>query len=325
MGRRETDNRVQQVLLQRRENNENERLRRIQQCRAAQPRLAQIDTELSTLAFAAARAAMSGKDTAAEDFAKHSAVLQKEYTDILIKMGKPADYLDEIYDCPKCKDTGIADGKVCECAAALSAKFNAESVNGHSALSLCKFEDFSLDYYSDATDPKLGVSPREHMSDVLQTMRDYADGFSADSKSLLLWGNPGLGKTHLALAAAGEIIKKGYSVAYIPSHTLFLQLEKERFARDGEDEDTVEATLDCDLLVLDDLGTEFASSFVQMQLYNIINTRLLDRKPTVISTNLEISELREKYPPRIVSRLIGEYVDLLFIGKDIRIAKKYKD
>ena len=316
--------RVEREIALRHTKNVAEQERRIAECRRLDPGFAALWEQQMEAAVAMGHALYGAPegDAATGQAVLHYRRLCDEQIKLLAKYGKPADYFKPLYDCPICMDTGFVDNARCVCAKKTAARLAVADLNAASPLKTSRFADFDLSYYSDEVDERCGRAPREVMQEVFDCMKRYADGFSPQSASLLLWGDPGLGKTHLALAAAGEIAAKGYSVVYTPTHMLFNKLEKERFAKDA-DEDTIQTVLSCDLLVLDDLGTEFITSFVQTQLYNIINTRLLTDAPTIVSTNLDFSGLREKYPQRLISRLTGSYEDLLFLGRDIRMIKKY--
>ncbi|MGN0594083.1 MAG: ATP-binding protein, partial [Hominimerdicola sp.] len=165
-------------------------------------------------------------------------------------------------------------------------------------------------------------SSYEQIKNILSYCKEYADGFNENSKSLFMKGNTGLGKTHLSLSIANEVIKKGYGVIYVSAPSLVTQLEKEHFSYNKEDAKTEDALLDCDLLIIDDLGTEFTTPFSTSAIYNIFNSRLLADKPIIFNTNLSLQELEKLYSQRFVSRIIGEAVRLDFFGKDIRILKK---
>ena len=161
------------------------------------------------------------------------------------------------------------------------------------------------------------------MKEILDFCRDYAADFATDSPSLLLYGATGLGKTHLSLAIASEAVKKGYGVIYGSAQNLMSRLEKEHFSsgRNSEYEGSEQALLECDLLIIDDLGAEFSTQFTVAELYNIINTRIMSRLPVIISTNLTPDGLEQKYTQRITSRIIGNYITLYLCGKDIRQIK----
>lgn len=306
-----------------RERNLREQQRRFEECRRLNSRIFDISSENSELVAAIIRITLSGNTDNLSRLKDRSLALRIEQEQILNSLGKPENWLDPIYSCPVCKDTGITDDRRCDCVQKLIADINTRTLNARSPMKLHTFEEFDLSFYDDKNDPKFGESPRSRMTQIYNKLRGYAANFSTASKSLLLWGQPGLGKTHLALSVASVVLSRGFSVAYIPANDLFAQLDRERFSND-EDNDTLKTVLNCDLLILDDLGTEYLNAFIQSQLYTIVNDRLLARKPTIISTNLEPGELDERYPRRLVSRIMGEYADFLLTGKDVRIIKKYK-
>ena len=184
------------------------------------------------------------------------------------------------------------------------------------------FDTFSLDWYSDRVEPGNSKSARSHMEMVYNSCAEFAHQFGRRPGNLLLFGNPGLGKTHLSAAIAREVSDGGSSVVYDTAGHVFSCFEAEKFGREEERESGVERILGCDLLILDDLGTEMTTSFVVSALYQIVNTRLLERRSTIISTNLTPDQIAGRYSPQIASRIEGEYEILPFFGEDIRVQKR---
>ena len=273
------------------------------------PIISKYEAELSVSGLAVAKAIGMGKDA-------------KQYIEELssLNLSIQENYLEVPYTCTKCEDTGFTGGYVCECRKELLKELAGIELASVSPSEKCRFDNFSLDYYPLPVDSRLGVSPKKRMSEILEYCKCYAEDFSPDSESLYMHGATGLGKTHLSLAIANVVAEKGFRVIYDSAQNLLSSLEKEKFSYSisGEREKEV---LECDLLIIDDLGSEFSTQFTTAAVYNIVNTRNNRSKPVIISTNLTDTELEAKYSQRITSRIIGEYVSLLFIGRDIRQLK----
>ena len=248
---------------------------------------------------------------------------QRIISQLLTANGYPADYLDIHYHCEKCNDTGFVGGRRCECLEKEIAAVSVRKMNRSAQLQLSSFDTFSLDYYKGRTTEQ-GEDCFAVMRRILSACQSYAMNFSKESPSLLFYGRTGLGKTHLSLAIAREVITRGYDVIYDSIINLLDKVEREHFGRADAGDDTLSLLLSVDLLILDDLGTEFSTQFNISVIYNIINTRLNRGLPTIISTNLELLNIRNRYEERIVSRLFAVYDTMHFIGSDIRLIKKKK-
>lgn len=246
---------------------------------------------------------------------------QAEIRALLQKHGLPEDHLEVHYTCPKCGDVGSVGTSVCDCKIAVLRDLAFREAAKKSPLRFSTFEDFDLKYYSDEPVEQYGCSPRSRMAEILSLCRQYADNFDERSENLFMTGNTGLGKTHLSLAIAGEVIRKGYDVIYNSAQNLFNELQKEYFGKPETRGQYESLVLECDLLIIDDLGVEFSTQFTRAELYNILNTRLNAHLPTIISTNLDYKEIEEQYTMRVSSRLIGEFLRLKFIGGDVRQEK----
>lgn len=240
----------------------------------------------------------------------------------LKKAGYPEDYVKIKYRCAYCDDTGFVDGRYCTCLKKLLSEMMMRRLGVEKSLEDCSFDNFRLDYYPSQAGSS-SSSPAVVMRSNYNRCREWAENFSGNASNLLFAGPTGLGKTHLSLAIARAVIDRGYDVIYYPFGTLLTQLEAERFSRGGDYAGGIAPLLNCELLILDDLGTEFTSPFGQSLLYEIINTRMVAGRPSIISTNLSLGEIEERYGDRIFSRLVGGYETLLFRGKDIRLIKRY--
>lgn len=318
---REIYDAAERELAERRKKAENEaqehRAVFYQRCPPAE----QIETQLSATAITAAKAVLGGGNAREQltRLKQNNQMLQNRLKELLNAEGYPSDYLEPHYSCPDCQDKGYIDGKMCGCMKKLLREESYRRLNTLTPLSLSTFESFSLDYYPGKAEEEGKRSPRDIMESVLNNCRKYAAEFSPSSPSLIMQGGTGLGKTHMSLAVANAVIQKGYGVVYGSVNNIVNQLEREHFGR--EDGDSSKSLLECDLLILDDLGTEFRSAFSGAEIYNIVNTRLMTQKPTIISTNLSIQELQERYTERFASRIMGNYVRVAFCGRDNRLQK----
>ena len=326
------DGRVLRRALQRFEEDRRTRQERFQERRESifrrQPRLREIDAELrSTTSRIISSALRRGTDPlpALEVLRDENLSLQEEKRALLEKMNLPQDCLEEKPACALCGDTGYRGGELCRCLREYYAREQQKELSRMLDLAGQSFETFSLDWYAEEALPNLGISPRENMEWIYRTCKHYAEQFAAPgSANLLLTGPPGLGKTFLSAAIAREVSGDGWSVVYDTATHIFQRFEDRKFGREeGEEaEGDVTRVLTCDLLILDDLGTEMTTAFVQSALYQIINSRLMERRPTILSTNLKVSELEGRYGAQTASRIEGEYQILTFFGQDIRMLRK---
>ena len=289
------------------------------------PRAKEIEKELSLTAIEASKAVLGGGSAMSEikKLKEKNKVLNDELCEILKDAGLPKDHLEIKYSCEKCSDEGFIDGRMCSCMKDMLKKESYNRLNKMSPLELSSFDNFSLDYYL-KTSPEGKHSPHKRMSLIYNFCRKYAGGFKKNSPNLLFTGRTGLGKTHLSLAIAREVIDKGFAVIYGSSQSMVSKMERERFQNYSENGESEKHFINCDLLIIDDLGTEFMSPFSVAAIYNIINSRIMMNKATIISTNLTMRELEKNYTERLVSRMIGNNIRLEFLGEDIR-QKKLKE
>jgi len=302
---------------------ESENLQHLQQAYAQVPRIREIDILLRrSMALAAQAVFTQGGDArlAMEQVKEANLALQRE-RQMLIDENFEEGYLDDSPICQLCGGSGYLGSNMCECLRELCRQEQKKE------LSLLtsgdeRFDKFRLDYYPDRFDPKYGASPRTIMERNYNICRKYAFSFGAGSGNLLFVGGTGLGKTFLSACIARSIADRGFSVAYETATHLFTKLEKNRFDHNEQTQAEVDKLDRCDLLILDDLGTEMAgSNFITTALYTLLNDRLLAGKSMVISTNLTIEEISRRYSPQIASRLQGSFQRLVFVGEDIRVLK----
>ena len=294
-------------------------------CYGREPRLEEIDRELSqTMAKIIASGFRRGADprSAIAALKEENLKLQRERGELLVSLGYPADYLIDQPACKLCNDTGWKDGAMCRCLRDYYAREQIAELSQLLDLGHQSFETFNFDFYSRVPDIEQGISPYQRMEKNFDACRDYANEFSPRSGNLLLSGDPGLGKTFLSASIARVMSDSGHSVVYDTATHIFERMEAQKFRRDADEEDDTQRYFKCDLLILDDLGTEMMSSFVQSALYQLINPRLLENRKTIISSNLNPEELGKRYGAAILSRLEGEYRILPFFGDDIRKLKK---
>lgn len=284
------------------------------------PELKALRAEHMAAGIEAARLSAGGAPRAEVDAALARAARADEAQQALLAQ-TPAltAQLAPAFTCPVCEDTGRANGAVCACVHALVRGMRRDAVNAASPLGLCSFETFSLEKYPDTFVPELGLTARAHMAQVLEYCRYYAAHFSAQSSpSLYLFGGAGLGKTHLALAIADAVLEQGRDVVYVSAQNAFGAVERERFS--DADGDTLAALESAELLILDDLGTEYISPYVSSCLYGLINTRVCRRLPTIYTSNIvNDADLQRRYTEKIVSRLLGSCETLCFCGEDVRL------
>ena len=309
-------------LAMAREDRESENREHLQIAYAQVPRLRQIDIQLrSTMAMAAQAAFAQGEDPQEllQQARRQNMLLQQERAE-LAALHFEEGYLDESPICDRCGGTGYIGSTMCECLRELCRQ---EQKKELTFLNVGResFEQFRLDYYPDREDPRLGVNIRAVMDRTYQTCRRYAQNFSDKSQNLLFSGDTGLGKTFLSACIARTVADNGYSVMYESAGHLFTNLERAKFAGDENARRESERYLACDLLIVDDLGTEMPGQFTTAALYSLMNDRILSGKPTIISTNLTVEEFEKRYNRQIASRLRGSYTRVPFLGDDIRVMK----
>lgn len=318
----EVVSRARARLAQAKEDRESENRQHLATAYARVPRIREIDMQLRrTMAQAAYAAFQQGSDgrELLLEARRQNLALQQERA-ILAMENFEEGYLDDSPICDKCGGSGYIGTNMCECLRELCRQEQKKEVSILSG-SRDTFNQFRLDYYPDRVDPKYGANPRTIMERNLKVCRTYALTFTPDAGNLLFVGGTGLGKTFLSACIARAVADRGCSVVYESAGHLFSKLEQAKFSPSEETRREAGRYNDCDLLILDDLGTEMPSQFTTAALYTLLNDRILENKPMVISTNLTIDELSRRYSSQIASRLNGNFLLLPFVGEDIRVMK----
>lgn len=283
------------------------------------PALAALDRKLAATGAKIAMAALGTGEAyreALERVEQENLALQNERAHLLASLGYPEDYTDPPYECPACRDSGFVGTEMCECMRRALILAACESSGLGILMQTQSFQSFSLDYYAEGQE-------RETMARNLALMQQYAESFAENADNLILCGATGLGKTHLSTAVARRVIERGFDVYYTTALQMFSDFEHARFGTGTGAAPSVPITryTECDLLILDDLGTEVSNQFTNSCLYLVLNNRINLRRPTIISTNLSGREIKARYTDRIASRILGDFKPLIFIGTDIRRQK----
>ena len=251
--------------------------------------------------------------------------LKQEKKLLLNKMGFSEKALQIEYVCKDCKDTGYINHMLCNCMKQKLIDLAYDQSNIREIVKCENFDTFDIRYYSEVHNEEEGISPLENIKRIFNTCMDFCQYFDSTFQNLLLYGETGLGKTFLCNCIAKELLDKGNTVLYIPAGQLFRMIEKQRFRKEDDEaqQDTMEDLLSVDLLIIDDLGTEFGTILSSAELFHIINNRMLTKKSVIVSTNLSPDNLIHQYSDRVVSRIVGTYTTLKFFGDDIRVKKKF--
>ena len=303
---------------------ESENRQHLDEAYAKVPRLREIDRQLRlTMAMAAQAVFSSGGDVnaALEEAKQQNLSLQRE-REKLVRMYFEEGYLDDSPVCDRCGGSGYVGASMCECLAELCRQEQKKELTFLN-VSRESFDQFRLDYYPDRLDPKLGINIRTLMEKTYNTCRKYAYGFTERSGNLLFSGDTGLGKTFLSACIARTVADRGYSVVYESAGHLFSNLERAKFSGDEQAREDVKKYTECDLLIVDDLGTEMPGQFTTAALYSLVNDRLLAGKAMIVSTNLTVEDLTRRYSPQIASRLRGNFTRVAFLGDDIRMKRNW--
>lgn len=288
-----------------------------------EPRLKEIDDSISACSIASARRLLEGDSTALASLRADIEAFRRERENLLSASGFPENYLAPVYTCPDCRDTGYINGKKCHCLKQAIIDSIYTQSNIKNILMRENFSTFSYEYYSDTErDPATGRTFLENIRQAVEECRRFIDDFDNKPKNLLFYGNTGVGKTFLSNCVAKELLDRSYSVIYFTAFQLFDILSKGVFERDADAIAAHQNIFDCDLLIIDDLGTELSNAFTSSQLFLCVNERILRQKSTIISTNLNLNQVIDTYSERTFSRISSNYNLLKLCGNDIRIQKR---
>ncbi len=292
------------------------------------PRIKKIDEYTADFAIKLSKLIIQNsenKENTLKSLKRELNKLGKEKKELLTNNGYQENYLEPVFFCEKCKDTAYVNNKKCSCFKQRIVDKYYEVFNLGDILMNENFDSFDLEFYSEKINKKYNISPRYNMRKTLESVLNFIEVFEMDKRNLLFTGATGLGKTFLCNCLAKEILDKGYSVLYLTAPKFFNMLEQHKFNKfiTEEEKEQLDLLKEVDLLVIDDLGTEMTTAFTQTETFNIINSRILENKPTIISTNFKVQEIKERYSDRIASRIVGHYEIHEFFGDDIRIKKEF--
>lgn len=290
------------------------------------PEFKELDESISILSVQYGKKLLNGDDSALPALKEELEILRSSKKSLLTSAGFPENYLEPVYDCPDCKDTGYIGNEKCHCFKQSIIQLLYEQSNIKEFPSDASFDNFCLDFYSSSLyDKTTGRSARSMMEDTLTVCRNFIDTFGQEFRNLFFYGNVGVGKTFLSTCIAREIMEREYSVLYFSAPQLFSALAQTKFDKNDIDAKNMsDYIFNADLLIIDDLGSEYTNAFIAAQFFTCINERLLHQKSTIISTNLSLETLADLYTERSFSRITSSYTLLKMIGDDIRIKKKLK-
>lgn len=310
-----------------RENAKTEQEKRINEIYEKIPRIKEIDKEISSIGFNIATSVVSKEIEDIEEYIKSQKEkitdLKIEKTELLSKYGYPIDYMEIKYKCKKCKDTGYINNKFCSCFRQKLINRYYQQSNLNEILRAENFDTFNFEYYSSIPYENEPLSPRENIERIYAYAVNYTKNFDKTNESLFFYGSSGLGKTFLSNCIAKELLDKGKVVIYQTASNLMDIIRRCRF-EESSNHNELNELLECDFLIIDDLGTEPVTPYSYSELFNIINTRILNKKKMLISTNFQLNDIVQNYPERITSRILGHFTLFKFYGEDIRIQKKFK-
>ncbi len=291
------------------------------------PRIREIDNEIAHLAIQAARERIRKQPVDDNARQTRTATLKNEKHELMQSAGYPDNYLDPVYNCNACKDTGYVDNKPCSCLKQMVINQLYQQSMIRNILEVENFDNFKLDFYRDEPMEGYNYTPYQNALSISEACRHFADNFDTSRQGILLYGETGTGKTFLTNCIAKELLDKGYTVLYLSAIKLFDNILQDIIINGGHEPHQkmlYDYIYNCDFLIIDDLGTEYTNSFVLSQLFEIINTRSIRRQSTLISTNLDLQKFKNRYTERIMSRIIDSYLIFNLYGDNIRYVKRMR-
>lgn len=309
-----------------REKNKKEQEKRKEKVYAKLPRLKEIENEMVNLGIEITKAVLfdsGNKEKLLEHLKKKQLDLKIEKAEILSSCNYPKDFLELKYNCKKCRDTGLIGLDKCSCFKQKQIAYNYKQSNLSQRFKTENFDNFNINYYSDKA-MENGITPRRNMQHIYLECLKYVKDFDKHNRNMLFIGSPGLGKTFLCHSIAKDLLQIGKSVIYQSAPDLMDLVRKYKFDFDNEKQgdEALKDIYKCDLLIIDDLGTELSTQFSGLVIYNILNKRLTESKKMIISTNLDVDEIIKGYSERITSRIFGNFDMFEFFGEDIRLIMK---
>ena len=318
-------NAIMRVYNKRQFRNKRDQDERIREIYEKIPQVEALNDEIAASMAQAGRKKLQGDEEGVKALKQEAEALKNQKLRYLERNGYPADYMQMRYHCPVCRDTGYVDGKKCRCFRQMEIEILYDQSNIREVLERENFDTLSMAYYDrERIDERSGRTVYEYMSMVFEECHRFVENFGKEKGSILFTGSTGCGKTFLSNCIARELIRQYYSVVYLTATDMFDVLSESRFSGRDEEEarDKAAYILDCDLLIIDDLGTELINTFTASQLFYCINERLNRKKGTIISTNLELNRMQDEFTERVTSRIMSQYKVLPLLGEDIRLLRR---
>lgn len=292
----------------------------IEELYAKDPSIKEIDLEIAAMSVKQAEKLLEGDSGALKELRDILSSLKKKKDSLIASLGYEPDYIEPTYHCPDCKDTGYVNGQKCHCFTQAAIDLVYTQSNIRRILEHENFSHFNYGLFDDTViDPVTNLTAYETMQRAVSDCKNFIENFSSNKKNLFFTGSTGVGKTFLSNCIAKELLDRGYSVIYFTATGLFDVFHNNAYNKTSEASDAYQNIFNCDLLIIDDLGTEVSNSYTNSQLFMCINERVMRNKSTIISTNFGLSDLSEHYSERIFSRIMKNYDLIKLVGNDLRL------